>query len=258
MKLLHQGDHRLQLSFRKSLDFPIHIQNAVEILLLLTGQTTVIYGKQRLTMEAGDLLVVFPNQLHGFENSQDATGYILIVPIHPYLVSYHSIIEGKIPQNPIAHREQWEDCLIGKLMEMGCREWTTIDPCLQQGYVQLIIGKLLSLLPLTTAQKVSGTALQEVLDYLNSHYTEALSRESIAQAVGYHESYLSHLFSDSLHISMKDYITALRIRQAAHLLKNSELTISDIATSVGFGSIRSFNRCFIRVMECTPRQYRQS
>ena len=257
MKLLHQGDHQLKLTYRTTLDFPIHIQNAVEILFLTSGETTVIYGAQRLPMETGDLLVVFPNQLHGFENSRNVTGYMLIVPMHPYLAAYHRTLEDNVPLNPIVRPDQWQGTLIDQLMELSCKEWSSVDPGIRQGYVLLIVGKLLSLLPLTATQKVSGTALQEVLDFLNNHYTEALSRESVAQAVGYHESYLSHLFSESLHITMKDYITALRVRQAAHLLKNSEIAISDIATSVGFGSIRSFNRAFIQIMECTPTQYRK-
>jgi two-component system response regulator YesN len=102
------------------------------------------------------------------------------------------------------------------------------------------------------------SALSEILRYINEHYREPLTRRSVAQAVGYNESYLSHLFSEYLDQSFSDYLLHLRLSEAADLLRSSSENISTIALSLGFGSIRSFNRAFSKAMKVSPRTYRKN
>ena len=66
------------------------------------------------------------------------------------------------------------------------------------------------------------------------------------------ESYISHLFSDTLHTTLTDYITALRVNDAVELLTNTDWTIGRIAEELGFGSVRSFNRAFLKRMGMPP------
>lgn len=258
MKLLHQGNHSLRLSHRSNLDFPIHLQNAIEIVLLTAGQSTCICGSKRVVLSPGDLFVAFPNQVHGFENSGDSTGYVMIIPVNPNLAVFHTLLEQKIPTEPMLRAEQLAGTNLVALMEIACREWKTASKNLQQGYVLVIMDKLLSLLTLTDAQAVSGDALQAVLRYLDDHYTEPLTRTDIAKSVGYNESYISHLFSSALNTTLKDYINSIRLSQALNLLAGTDMTVSQIALQLGFGSIRSFNRAFLQKMHVSPSAYRRT
>ena len=47
-----------------------------------------------------------------------------------------------------------------------------------------------------------------------------------------------------------------RVREACHLLLYTDRKIADISEEVGFGSIRSFNRAFLKLIDLTPAQYR--
>jgi transcriptional regulator GlxA family with amidase domain len=57
---------------------------------------------------------------------------------------------------------------------------------------------------------------------------------------------------------MNDYINELRIKEAARKLKETDDKIIDIAFSVGFGSLRTFNKAFREIMKISPAYYRKS
>lgn len=252
---MHQGNHALTLSYRKNLDFPTHLQNAIELVVLTSGHTTAIYGGQRFPITAGDIFIVFPNQAHGFENSS-AEGYVMIIPVNPYLSAFYSLMEQKIPSDPVLRKGQWEHTKLMPLLEIACEEWKTISRNAQQGYILVIMDKLLSLLSLTDMKPINADVLQSVLLFLNTHYKEPLTRQDIARAVGYNESYISHIFSQALNTTLTDYIISLRTNDAIELLSGTNLTVSQIALMLGFGSIRSFNRVFLQKTGLSPTAYR--
>lgn len=82
-----------------------------------------------------------------------------------------------------------------------------------------------------------------------------ITLSSVADALHISRYYASHLFSE-LEVGFNEYINSLRITGACERLKNTKLSISEIAYEVGFGSIRTFNRAFLKVSGMTPRQYR--
>ena len=69
--------------------------------------------------------------------------------------------------------------------------------------------------------------------------------------------YLSRLFRRVTGQSIVDYINNRRIDAARRLLKNTELSISDIAEQTGFASAAHFRRVFRDVMGISPLQYRK-
>jgi AraC-like DNA-binding protein/quercetin dioxygenase-like cupin family protein len=256
MKLLHQENTDIRLFVPKTLDFPLHLHNVVEIAFVTGGSATAICGNQRFSLEAGDVFIAFPNQEHGYENTENIAGYVMIVPAQPYLTAFHSVFEQKIPTHPVLKKGQWEHTGILPLLDMAFSEWHSASKALMHGYALLTVSKLLPLLTLKDMPSGGAAAMQELLLYINHHYTEPLSRQEIAQAVGYNESYISHMFSDQLNTSLSGYITSLRISDAKQLLTDTDMTISQIAMQLGFGCIRSFNRAFLKETGITPTAYR--
>lgn len=257
MKLLHQGNHRLLLSRSGRLDYPMHLHNALELVFLTGGTTTVIHDGKRIPLSAGDVFLAFPNLIHGYENSRDIEEYLMIIPVSPYLSAYHSTLTQKIPTDPVLRKGHWEHTGVPQLLELAYQDWNTASKHVIQGYILTIIGKLLPLLTLKDAPDANADALRCALLYIHEHYTQPLTRKDIAKAVGYTESHLSHMFSDVLKTSLTGYITSLRIGDALQLLSGTDLSVSQIALSLGFGSIRSFNRAFQKDMGLSPSAYRQ-
>jgi AraC-like DNA-binding protein len=105
--------------------------------------------------------------------------------------------------------------------------------------------------------EASEDKLKTIIDFLNENYTSDLSREGLASAVDMNPNYMSRLFKTYTGKKISEYITELRIRDAAEKLRNKNARIIDIALAVGFDNIVTFNRAFKHVMDKTPTEFRE-
>ena len=246
----------LQFSKRKVLDFPIHAQGEIEIVIMLGGTSFVTCGSVKTWIGPGDIFFAFPNQLHQYENSTDIEAYIMILPVKEYLPGYYNLLSKQIPVYPVLTAKQWDAEDVLPLVEKAYLDRNTASALVMQGYFSVIIGKLLEKLELKARSAVTDGAMQRILEYLNQHYREPITRKDIAKNLGYHSSYISHLFSDTMHISLPEYLNSLRVEEACRILRETDIPISDFCTELGFQSIRNFNRVFLRRMAMPPREYR--
>jgi AraC-like DNA-binding protein len=99
--------------------------------------------------------------------------------------------------------------------------------------------------------------IQQVVSYINQNYTFDISREGLAATVDVHPDNLGKLFKMFTNKKMGDYINEMRVKEAAQKLAKTDDSIIDIAFSVGFDSLRTFNRVFPKFMKVTPEKYRK-
>jgi AraC-like DNA-binding protein len=103
-------------------------------------------------------------------------------------------------------------------------------------------------------------ALKKKLDsitvYLKANYHDDISREGLASMIGLDPDYISRLFKIYTRMKIGDYINKLRIDEASELLISSKKTVIDISMSVGFESLRTFNRAFFRITGETPTSFK--
>ena len=95
------------------------------------------------------------------------------------------------------------------------------------------------------------------MSFCSAHFAEDISLEYLADSLHLSRCYISHLFSRNLNIGFSEYINMLRVSAACELLLETRGRIADISEEVGFGSIRSFNRAFLKIMGRTPKEYRE-
>ena len=110
-----------------------------------------------------------------------------------------------------------------------------------------------------TSKTVQNESLiQNALLYINAHYTEALSLSAIAKHVNCNAPHLSESFHKKMNLTIKEYITILRIKRAKKLLVTTNEPISTICYESGFSSLASFNRNFLALENVSPSAYRKN
>ncbi len=97
--------------------------------------------------------------------------------------------------------------------------------------------------------------VQRAVAYIASHYSYPITIEEIASYVGISRSHLFRAFQTRLSMSPKEYLSAYRIRQACSLLKDSDLSVTAIARSVGFENSLYFSRVFHKITGAAPTDY---
>lgn len=237
------------------LDFRNHAQGELEFGIMLKGACRFVCGNTDIVLRPGDVFFAFPNQPHRYEGSQDVDAYLLIVPVKRYLSPYYNLLMKQIPGCAVLHKGEYDPSIIA-LAERALSDMSTASEPVLQGYLLVIVGKLLESLSLRQRQSGTEQALRRVLHYLNEHYRESITRSEVAKAVGYNESYVSHVFSQTMGTTLPEYVHMMRVEDACHMLKETELTVTQIAAELGFGSIRNFNRIFLKRIGTTPTEYR--
>ena len=96
------------------------------------------------------------------------------------------------------------------------------------------------------------------LEYIEAHYKEEqLSRTVLGEIFGISHPYLSKLFKEKYQVSIADYITQTRIKNAKRQLRDTDRNVQEIAEQNGFVNSNSFIRAFKRQEGITPGGYRE-
>jgi len=99
--------------------------------------------------------------------------------------------------------------------------------------------------------------IAEIVKYINQNYKEKLTLSSIAERFYMSPSYLSRTFKMVMGVLITDYLNNLRISKAQLLLKESDLSILEVAGEVGFDNQSYFGRVFKSIVGVSPLQYRK-
>jgi AraC family transcriptional regulator of arabinose operon len=104
----------------------------------------------------------------------------------------------------------------------------------------------------------SDTIVRKLVHYLEEHSHTELDTENIHAEFQLNYHYLSTLFKTKTGTSMFKYHEKLRIHQAAELLKNTAMNISEVSEQMGYSSPYYFSRVFKKVMGESPSDYIKS
>lgn len=101
--------------------------------------------------------------------------------------------------------------------------------------------------------------MREVEAYINTHYTERITNQTLAKLFGFVPSYISHMFKEYKGVSPCDYLTQVRIDNACRIIRSeTDLNFGELALNLGFTDSSYFSRIFKKEIGMTPSEYRAS
>lgn len=89
------------------------------------------------------------------------------------------------------------------------------------------------------------------------YFDQEISLEKAAKSIHVNASYLSAIFSREAGKTFIEYLTEVRLEQAAKLLQNPDITTSEVSSSVGYQNVNYFYRIFKKSFGCTPGEYKE-
>jgi len=99
--------------------------------------------------------------------------------------------------------------------------------------------------------------MKPVLEYIESHYSTAVTLEDLAQVAGMNPKYFCRVFRSLIHHSPVDYLNFYRIEQAANLLDSTDLPVTEVGNRCGFWESSYFTKVFKKYKGTTPAAYRR-
>ena len=100
--------------------------------------------------------------------------------------------------------------------------------------------------------------MEKVIDYIENNLSNKLDLEQISEAVHYSQYHLHRLFSDTVGMTIHDYVGRRQLTEAAKLLVFSDRPIIEIAFICGYESQQAFSLAFKSMYKISPAQYRDN
>ncbi|ABP66955.1 transcriptional regulator, AraC family [Caldicellulosiruptor saccharolyticus DSM 8903] len=100
--------------------------------------------------------------------------------------------------------------------------------------------------------------IKSALDFINSNYSSDIDIDLLAKLANLSKFYFCRLFKEITHLTPVDYINKFRVEKAIELIKNTNLSISEIAFEVGFNNVSYFIKVFKEYVGVTPFKYKKN
>jgi len=104
-------------------------------------------------------------------------------------------------------------------------------------------------------RKAGGYA-QEAMQWIDEHYRDSFHLDDLADALHLSKFYLSKLFHEETGSTLKEYVTAKRMRQACRLLETTAKPVEVIGSEIGIPNASYFVQVFKQEVGTTPLKYR--
>ena len=236
-----------------------HLHRELEMICMLSGEVIAYADSMRCHLEAGDIFLTFPNQIHSYEPLSPEThvGFIFKPDLLPEMMDTFTM---GLPHSPVikgAVNEPHIRALIDSLAGTRERESFSHVSELRRGYLLALCAELLPRMTINRLSVGDSETLRTIVSFCMRNYGENLSLSLLEEKLHLNKFYISHLFSGKLGLRFNDYINSLRISEACRYLLNSKYSITEIGSIVGFNTPRTFNRAFIRQIGISPSEYRK-
>ena len=100
--------------------------------------------------------------------------------------------------------------------------------------------------------------IEKVIDYIENNLSNKLDLDKISEAVHYSKYHLHRVFSDTVGMTIHDYVGRRQLTEAAKLLVFSDRPIIEIAFICGYESQQAFSSAFKSMYKIPPACYREN
>lgn len=122
---------------------------------------------------------------------------------------------------------------------------------------QLLVAQVLAGQQMKPRESKADPRLERVLQYLDQHFSDpALSVDEAAEEVNLSPVQVRKLFRRHSGVTPKEYLTQIRMQEAARLLRQTLASIKEVASLTGFSTDHYFHLAFRKVHGCTPSEFR--
>ena len=241
----HYADDAYYIFLQKHgffLDVP-HYHDSLEIMCVTKGKTTVHLNGATHDLSEGEIFVCNSQMVHYYENYDDDKLALIVVLSGKYMRTFKEVFKNALLPTFLRNKEANKP--IFTIME----QWFADENrsiLIDTAYANALLDKIVTLygvIPIDQSNGNNELAIQ-FINYVNDHYHEELSLESVAKHFGYSKEYFSKKFKQTLDKNFLSFLNAVRLQKAIELLqdKNNKMSFIEICLACGFNNTVSLYR----------------
>lgn len=247
----------------------LHFHNCLEIGVCHSHEGRLDFGDHSVTYKAGDFTLIarnYPHTTYSTNGGKSLWSYIFvdleeffksqaIMNMSGALLPSLSYYIGNKDSSPRLY-----SYILAVIAEMSEK---------QPGYTTSVTGLMTAILieitrlcehavpeqkPIPNSSMLS---IHPALNYIHDNYMQQFPVELLAEMCHLSVTHFRRTFNTIMGISPLEFINNTRIEHACLLLTSTDLSVLEISEQVGFHSVSSFNRAFVKLMDCSPREWRK-
>lgn len=225
--------------------------------LIVGGKGVYKTESESFSLKAGDLFLVKPSHLATYTADADD-------PWEYYWVGFNGACANRlVQQTPFSEARPVFHCQDSSILQNALHSiYLARGPEPHQeaamvGNLYLFMSELMKEAQALEPHNPSSSAqyVLSAIKFIQFNYSHDISIDDIARSVGVSRSHLYRVFINNVGKSPIDYLTDYRIGEACNLLRSSNLSIAEIAVSVGFFDQFYFSRVFKKLKGVPPSRY---
>ena len=252
-----------------------------ELFFVTAGKADFRVEGEQLLLEAGDVLLIKPNALHG---SHDCFGSRLEFRAAVFDYGFLSGIgNDRIEQEYLrplflgegsrflllthrdGDREKGAEIsalfdLLNRLFEVFQKKERGYE-LLTRAWLLEAVYRMLCCSGREPGKVCSGGGksrlIRSIVEFVEEHHTEKIRLGELAACLSMSEGYLCRFFRSNFHMTFVEYVQRVRLQKASRLLLETDDPVGKIALDVGFGSANYFTTEFGKYYHTTPQKYRK-
>lgn len=239
----------------QNLTFPLHLHKTAELLIVQEGSMSITIADKNYLLHEGNLLVIFPGQLHEYNSHKAGSKSYIIIFQPASFPEYAEQLKQFHPSNPFIPGYLLNEDVFLAIERLYS---PTITTNLKAAWLNLILAHIFPAFHLEKNTENNETHLiSRIIEYLSIHFTEPVTLDILAKEMHINKFHLSHTFADKFHSSLTEYLNKLRTEKAIRLLTATNYSIEKTGALSGFETQRTFNRVFKSQTGLTPSAYRK-
>lgn len=236
--------------YNEDFSYPAHLHGCFEISFCMSGLVDVILDGESYPVPAGQGILIPPNTVHGY-HTPDTSKYYTILFSKDLLPDFSGMFTRKVPKNYIF---TVDGPLCQQLSEFYASSRTLFGG---KSLLYRAAEVFLQDNAFLDADNTGDDLTKLILSYIQDNLDSEIHLQDLANHLGYSYFYISKRIRQVFAMSFTDLLSQYRVAKAKMLLDSGKYTVSQTVLSCGFGSIRTFNRAFLRLTGMTPTAYRE-
>lgn len=235
-----------------------HYHNLFEIYFLLEGKCTYFIDNKTYIIEAGDLVLIPGGTIHKTQYPGNVPYSRMLINCSNYYIPpsiYHDI-----PKLLYVYRN---DDILPKIQSI----LNDIDNDYKSGdkycvdSLQSLVHSLFILIARHPNQKsnasVKNEYIEKAINYIQSNFKNKIMLDDIAKVCAVTPEHMSRMFKKETGFGFSEYLTLVRLQHSEYLIKNKNLSVTEIAHSSGFEDSNYFSVIFKKQYNMSPREMKK-
>ena len=246
-----------------------HWHDDLEFILILEGQMSYDVNGQKVSLQVGEGLFVNSRCFHyGYSDTHTECFFICIL-LSPLLLSVNTyFIENYLnplmqntnfPYQKLSSAIQWQNSILRNLEILYANNIDELQPFIileKTAHIFQLLFENMNLASTRVKNAEDILTLAAMIGYIQKNYPKKIMLKDISSAGNCCKSKCSSLFQKYLNFPPIIYLNHYRLEKSIFLLRNTSMSITEIAYTCGFSNSSYFCELFHKYYNTTPRKFR--